>query len=88
MSVVTTVKPVGIVRWKLRECMARRKVTNVGLGLAVKAHPTSIARLKAQDTLPEIGNDRIEQIRMAIEKLSGKVYGPCSAHELLEVLDD
>jgi DNA-binding Xre family transcriptional regulator len=88
MGVVSLVKPVGKVSWKMRECMARRRIKNSVLADLVGVHATSISRLKAQDVLPEIGNDRIEQIRKAIEKLSIEQYGPCSMSELVEVLED
>jgi putative transcriptional regulator len=88
MSVVSLVRPVGKVCWKLRECMARRRVKAGPLAIKVGIHPTSISRLRNQDLLPEIGNDRIEQIRKAIEELSFDAYGPCLLTELLEVVDD
>jgi DNA-binding Xre family transcriptional regulator len=73
--------------WKMRECMARRCVSNSALADLVGIHATSISRLKAQDLLPEIGSARIEQIRAAIQFLSVAQYGPCSIRELLEVQD-
>jgi putative transcriptional regulator len=88
MSVISVLKPVGKVAWKMRECMARRRVKNADLAKAIGIHPTSIARLKAQDVLPEIGNARIEEIRKAIEYLSATTYGECSMGELVEVLDE
>jgi putative transcriptional regulator len=88
MSVISVLKPVGKVSWKMRECMARRRVKNADLAKAIGIHTTSIARLKAQDVLPEIGNARIEEIRRAIEELSAATYGECSMGELVEVVDE
>jgi putative transcriptional regulator len=88
MSIVLLEKSVGKVSWKLRECMARRRITQSALADAVGSHQASISRLKNQDLLPEIGSDRIEQIRKAIEALSFDRYGVCSMSELIEVSDD
>ena len=88
MGVVLAENPVGRISWKMRECMARRKITNSALAELVGIHATSISRLKTQDLLPEIGSDRIEQIRAAIERLSGDKYGPCLMDELLEIIND
>jgi putative transcriptional regulator len=88
MGVVSLDRPVGKVSWKMRECMARRRIKNSALADLVGIHTTSISRLKSQDLLPEIGNERIEQIRKAIENLSAAQYGPCSMSELIEVSDD
>jgi DNA-binding Xre family transcriptional regulator len=78
----------GKVSWLLRETMARRKITNKSLAEKLGKHPVSIARLKAQDTLPEIGSAAIEEIRVAITDLSKKSFGACTFSELIGLEED
>ena len=85
MNAVLSHSVVGKVRWLLRETMARRKVTNKALAEKLGKHPVSIARLKAQDTLPEIGNATIEEIRAAIDDLSREGFGACTLAELIQL---
>ncbi len=86
MSAVLKLPTVSKVRWKLREVMARRKITNKALADELKVHPTSISRLKNQDVLPEIGGEALGQLINAINKLSVKGYGSCSLQELIELV--
>lgn len=79
---------VGKVAWLLRETMARRKIKNKDLAEKLNKHPVTIARLKAQDTLPEIGNDAIEEIRKAITDLSEGSFGVCTLAELIKLEED
>lgn len=88
MSTVTMVVSVGKVSWKLRETMARRKITNKALAIALGVHVVSISRLKSQDTLPAIGGDEVEKIRTAINTLSQATFGYCSLKELVGLEDD
>jgi len=74
------------VRWKLREVMARRKITNKVLADELKVHQTSISRLKTQDVLPEIGGEMLGQLIDAINKLSAEGFSFCSLSELIELV--
>ncbi len=86
MNPVLSPPKVSRVRWKLREVMARRKITNKALADELKVHPTSISRLKTQDVLPEIGGDVLCQLINGINKLSTKDYGSCTLPELIELV--
>lgn len=88
MDAVLMQPEVSKVSWLLRQAMAHRKVTNKALAERLGKHPTTIARLKAQDTLPEIGNAAIEEIRVAITELSKEKFGVCPLAELLHLEDD
>jgi putative transcriptional regulator len=88
MSIVLSALPVGKIRWKLREVMAARKISNEDLAKSLKKHPTTISRLKGKDDLPAIGEDEIENIRVAISALSQETYGPCKLADLIEIEDD
>jgi putative transcriptional regulator len=43
------------IRWRLREMMARQRMTNKRLAELMDVHPNTISNLKNQDTLPHIG---------------------------------
>ena len=64
--------------------MARRKVTNRALAEKLGKHPVTVARLKAQDVLPEIGGSSIERIRAAITDLTQDDFGVCTMSELIK----
>ncbi len=76
------------VRWKLREVMARRKITNKALADKLKVHQTSVSRLKTQDVLPEIGGEMLGQLIDAINQLSAEGFSLCSLAELIELVPD
>lgn len=76
----------SVVRWKLREVMARRRITNKALADELKTHPTSISRIKTQDILPEIGGEALGRLIDGINKLSVKGYGDCTLEELTELV--
>lgn len=85
MSAVFVRSKVSKVSWRLRQTMAYRKITNKALAEKLDKHPTTIARLKAQDILPEIGGEAIEQIRAAISELSQEKFGVCTLSELIQL---
>jgi putative transcriptional regulator len=88
MNAVLMRSEVSKVSWLLRQVMAHRRITNKALAERLGKHPTTIARLKAQDALPEIGGAAIEEIRAAITELSQENFGVCSLSELLRLDED
>ncbi|MBD2156271.1 XRE family transcriptional regulator [Leptolyngbya sp. FACHB-16] len=88
MSAVLSSPEVSKVNWLLRQTMAKRKITNKALADKIGKHPVTVARLKSQDTLPEIGGEAIEQIRAAISELSQDRFGPCLLSELIQLEED
>ena len=76
----------SVVRWKLREVMARRRITNKALALELNVHPTSISRLTTQDVLPEIGGEVLGRLIDGINKLTVEGYGDCTLEELTELV--
>ncbi len=76
----------SVVRWKLREVMARRRITNKALAMELNVHPTSISRLRTQDLLPEIGGEVLGRIIDGINKLTVEGYGDCTLEELTELV--
>lgn len=89
MSALLLASDVGKVKWKLREALARRKVTNAALAEKIGRHPTAVSRLKSQDILPAIGGEEISKICDAITELTvDNSFGPCSLSELIELDDE
>jgi putative transcriptional regulator len=88
MDAVFNPPDVSRVTWKLREVLARRKVTNKALAEKMGVHPTNISRLKSRDTLPAIGNEEIERFRVAITELSQESFGVCTLSELIGLEED
>lgn len=68
-----------MIRWKLREIMARKKITNRALADALSMHEGSISRLKALDEMPRIDGKTLSRF---CEELG------CSLDELIEYLPD
>jgi putative transcriptional regulator len=58
-----------MLRWKLREVMARGKITNRELAIAMQVHETSISRLKTADTMPRIDGETLNNICFCLTKL-------------------
>ncbi|WP_163668968.1 helix-turn-helix domain-containing protein [Adonisia turfae] len=86
----TPVSRIGI-RWKLRAVMAERKISNAALGKAIGKHETTISRLRQRDTLPAIGNDEIEALRVEINKIAtakDSEFPICRLSDLVEVVED
>ena len=81
-------RKVSIVRWKLREVMARRRITNKALAIELDVHPTSISRLRTQDVLPEIGGEVLGRLIDGINKLTVEGYGDCTLEELTELVSE
>ncbi len=86
MNSILNPRKVSIVRWKLREVMARRRITNKALALELDVHPTSISRLRTQDVLPEIGGEVLGRLIDGINKLTVEGYGDCTLEELTELV--
>lgn len=58
-----------MLRWKLREVMARGKITNRELAQILDVHETSVSRLKTADTMPRIDGDTLNNLCNALTKL-------------------
>ena len=88
MNSILNQRKVSIVRWKLREVMARRRITNKALAIELDVHPTSISRLRTQDVLPEIGGEVLGRLIDGINKLTVEGYGDCTLEELIELVSE
>ncbi|GAB4525458.1 MAG: hypothetical protein Tsb0014_04790 [Pleurocapsa sp.] len=88
MNPVSPRKKKSVARWKLREVMARRRISNKDLAIELDVHPTSISRLKTQDVLPEIGGEVLGRLIDGINKLTVEGYGNCTIEELIELVSE
>jgi putative transcriptional regulator len=66
------------IRWRLREIMARQRMTNKRLAELMDVHPNTISNLKNQDTLPHIG-ETLDALCKFLE---------CTPSDLMEYLPD
>ena len=63
------------VQWKLREVMARKRMTTVRLAKILGVHENTIYKWRIADVLPAIGGETLERICNALN---------CSLYELIE----
>lgn len=73
------------VRWKLREIMARYKITNVKLAEKLEITKTAVSDLRTSDTFPRIDGGRLANIAKALSDLSG---AKISIFDLMEEIED
>lgn len=50
------------IRWKLREVMARKKITNEYIGTAMSKHPGTISRWRSADKMPSLSGEELEAL--------------------------
>ncbi len=68
-----------MLRWRLREVMARDRVTNRELAERLGVHETSVSRLKTSDTMPRIDGEQLEKLCRALK---------CTPSDLLEYIPE
>lgn len=69
-----------MIRWKLNEVMARKRIRNKDLAQALEVTETSIYRLRKTDEMPRLTPERLNGLCVALD---------CQPGELLEwVMDD
>ncbi|MHC5718599.1 MAG: helix-turn-helix domain-containing protein [Nostoc sp.] len=69
-----------VIRWKLNEVMARKRLRNKDLAAALGITENSVYRLRKVDEMPRLAPERLNGICMALD---------CQPGDLLEyILDD
>ena len=68
-----------MIRWRLREIMARQRMTNKRLSELMGVHPNAISSLKNQDNMPRIGGDTLDALCKHLN---------CTPTDLIEYLPD
>ncbi|NJK58823.1 MAG: helix-turn-helix transcriptional regulator [Pleurocapsa sp. SU_5_0] len=77
-----------MLRWKLREVMARARITNRELAAALEVHETSVSRMKTSDTMPRIDGNTLDNlcnclIRLYKEKGINEIVMPADLFEFI-----
>lgn len=60
-----------MIRWKLKEIMARYDISNIDLAKELDMRPASISYLRNSKTIPSIGGDRLLKLCCALSRLAG-----------------
>lgn len=76
---MTLVIETPMLRWKLREVMARENMTNRRLAEIIGIHETNVSNMKRRDTMPRIDGATLEAICNALK---------CTPDDLLEYIPD
>ena len=64
-----------MLRWKLKEIMARYDISNIDLAKELDMRPASISYWRNSKTIPGIGGERLVKLCNALSKLAGqKIY--------------
>ncbi len=56
----------SMLRWRLREVMARGRITNRELAERLQKHETSISRMKNSDVMPRMDGDELNSLCNAL----------------------
>lgn len=67
------------IRWRLREVMARQRMTNKRLAELMGVHPNAISSLKNQDSFPRIGEETFNALCKFLD---------CTPFDLIEYIPD
>lgn len=68
-----------MLRWKLREIMARQSMTNRRLSELIGIHETNVSNMKRRDDMPRIDGETLEALCNALD---------CTPSDLLEYKRD
>lgn len=64
-----------LVKWKLRQLMADRQISNVELAHAVNVHANTISRWKSVNEMPKISGHEIDLICKALNCTTAQLLG-------------
>ncbi|OWY63383.1 hypothetical protein B7486_53425 [cyanobacterium TDX16] len=59
----------SMLRWRLREIMARGRITNRELAQHLHRHETSISRMKNSDTMPRMDGEELNSLCSALTQI-------------------
>ncbi|MGB5712241.1 MAG: helix-turn-helix transcriptional regulator [Waterburya sp.] len=79
-----------MLRWKLREVMARAKITNRELAEALCVHDTTVSRMKTTDTMPRIDGNTLDNLCNCLLRLYEEkgIDGIVMPSDLFEFIPD
>lgn len=56
-----------VIRWKLNELMAKKRVTSRDMAHSIGIHENSVYRLRKEDKMPRLNHDTLDGICKALE---------------------
>ncbi len=75
-----------MIRWKLKEVMARYDIKNIDLAKELRTREASVSGWRQAKTIPRIGGERLNEICNALSKLAGKKISFAELYEEVEEL--
>jgi putative transcriptional regulator len=76
-----------LIRWRLSEVMARHRVAAKDLAEFMDISTNAVSGLRKAETMPRIDGERLEQICIAVTRLS-KIGEPVTPYDLLEYIPE
>ncbi|OKH30354.1 transcriptional regulator [Calothrix sp. HK-06] len=78
-----------VIRWKLNEVMARKRIKNKDLAQKIGITETSIYRLRKVDEMPRLSPERLNGICAALSCQPGDllVYEPDTDGDVVSIVD-
>ena len=73
-----------MIRWRLKEVMARYDIKNIDLAKEIGTREASVSNWRRAKTIPRIGGERIDEICNALSKLSGRKISLADLYEDVE----
>lgn len=73
-----------VIRWRLKEVMARYDVTGVALAEELGVRTASISNLRRSSTMPRIDGKRVNDLCKALSKLAGTKISFADLYEEME----
>ncbi|MGA7953303.1 MAG: helix-turn-helix transcriptional regulator [Gloeobacterales cyanobacterium] len=64
-----------LIKWRLNELMARKRMTNAKLAALINKHPKSVSRLRSTDEMPRTDGKELDNLCKALE---------CTPSDLIE----
>ncbi len=61
-----------MIRWKLKEVMARYDITGVALAKELNIRTATVSDWRTSKTLPRLGGERLDELCKALSKLARK----------------
>lgn len=79
-----------MLRWRLREVMARAKISNRELAAELGRHETSISKMKTTDTMPRMDGEDLSALCKALTRLcqARGIEKPVTPNDLIEWSED
>ncbi|HEY9768581.1 MAG TPA: helix-turn-helix transcriptional regulator [Coleofasciculaceae cyanobacterium] len=73
-----------VIRWRLKEIMARYDITGIALAKELGVREASISNLRKSSTMPRIDGNRVDELCKALTKLANKKISFADLYEEME----